>query len=147
MDISEKGVKCRYLMVIKQKNSFLFHVLTCQSHRYNHLNLQCIYRISYGNAIKANPRKKDSPLLKKRYHRWWKNSGAGHNRIYCVVRRSSHWHKKEMVAEITFWYPTNLDCYDLLQIVRHEAAQEMRVCWSLGVGLQEQAPKHLKLHW
>jgi hypothetical protein len=31
--------------------------------------------------------------------------------------------------------------------VRHEAAQEMRVCWSLGVGLQEEAPKHLKLHW
>ncbi len=26
-------------------------------------------------------------------------------------------------------------------------AQEMRVCWSLGVGLQEQAPKHLKLLW
>ena len=25
-------------------------------------------------------------------------------------------------------------------------AQEMRV-WLLGVGLQEQAPKHLKLHW
>jgi len=31
--------------------------------------------------------------------------------------------------------------------VRHEAAQKMRVCWSLGVGLQEQAPKHLKLLW
>ncbi len=33
-----------------------------------------------------------------------------------------------------------------LQEVRHEAAQEMRV-WPLGVGLQEQVPKHLKLHW
>ena len=37
-----------------------------------------------------------------------------------------------------------LDIWTLLQIVRHEAAQEMRVCWSLGVGLQEQAPKHPK---
>ena len=35
---------------------------------------------------------------------------------------------------------------DNLQVVRHEAAQEMRV-WPLGVGLQEQASKHLKLHW
>jgi hypothetical protein len=35
----------------------------------------------------------------------------------------------------------------ILHIVRHEAAQEMRLCWSLGVGLQDQAPKHLKLHW
>jgi hypothetical protein len=35
---------------------------------------------------------------------------------------------------------------DKLQVVRHEAAQEMRV-WPLGVGLQEQASKHLKLHW
>ncbi len=35
----------------------------------------------------------------------------------------------------------------MLEIVRHEAAQEMRVCWSLGVGLQEQASKHLKLLW
>ncbi len=26
-------------------------------------------------------------------------------------------------------------------------AQEMRVCWSLGVGLQEQASNHLKLLW
>ena len=33
-----------------------------------------------------------------------------------------------------------------LQVVRHEAAQEMRV-WPLGVGLQEQASKHLKLLW
>ena len=31
------------------------------------------------------------------------------------------------------------------QGVRHEAAQGMRV-WPLGAGLQEQAPKHLKLH-
>ena len=29
--------------------------------------------------------------------------------------------------------------------MRHEAAQGIRV-WPLGVGLQEQAPKHLKLH-
>jgi len=29
--------------------------------------------------------------------------------------------------------------------VCHEAAQGIRV-WPLGVGLQEQAPKHLKLH-
>jgi hypothetical protein len=35
----------------------------------------------------------------------------------------------------------------MLEIVRHEAAQEMRVCWSLGIGLQEQASKHLKLLW
>ncbi len=35
---------------------------------------------------------------------------------------------------------------DNLQVVRHEAAQEMRV-WPLGVGLQEQASKHLKLQW
>jgi hypothetical protein len=35
----------------------------------------------------------------------------------------------------------------MLEIVRHEAAQEMRVCWPLGVGLQEQASKHLKLLW
>jgi hypothetical protein len=35
---------------------------------------------------------------------------------------------------------------DMLEIVRHEAAQKMRV-WSLGVGLQEQASKHLKLLW
>ena len=28
--------------------------------------------------------------------------------------------------------------------MRHEAAQEMRG-WPLGAGLQEQAPKHLKL--
>ena len=34
----------------------------------------------------------------------------------------------------------------MLEIVRHEAAQKMRV-WPLGVGLQEQAPKHLKLLW
>ena len=33
-----------------------------------------------------------------------------------------------------------------LEIVRHEAAQKMRV-WPLGVGLQEQASKHLKLLW
>ena len=32
----------------------------------------------------------------------------------------------------------------MLEIVRHEAAQKMRV-WPLGVGLQEQASKHLKL--
>ena len=30
--------------------------------------------------------------------------------------------------------------------MRHEAAQEMRD-WPLGAGLQEQAPKHLKLLW
>ena len=30
--------------------------------------------------------------------------------------------------------------------MRHEAAQKMRV-WPLGVGLQEQASKHLKLLW
>ena len=35
---------------------------------------------------------------------------------------------------------------DKLEIVRHEAAQKMRV-WPLGVGLQEQASKHLKLLW
>ena len=34
----------------------------------------------------------------------------------------------------------------MLEIVRHEAAQKMRV-WPLGVGLQEQASKHLKLLW
>jgi hypothetical protein len=34
----------------------------------------------------------------------------------------------------------------MLEIVRHEAAQKMRV-WPLGVGLQEQASKHLKLRW
>ena len=33
-----------------------------------------------------------------------------------------------------------------MEIVRHEAAQKMRV-WPLGVGLQEQASKHLKLMW
>jgi len=33
-----------------------------------------------------------------------------------------------------------------LEIVRHEAARKMRV-WPLGVGLQEQASKHLKLLW
>ncbi len=44
---------------------------------------------------------------------------------------------------------------DTLNILRHErafykvcvTAQKMRVCWSLGVGLQEQASKHLKLLW
>ena len=35
---------------------------------------------------------------------------------------------------------------NMLEIVRHEAAQKMRV-WPLGVGLQEQASKHLKLLW
>ncbi len=34
----------------------------------------------------------------------------------------------------------------MLEIVRHEAARKMRV-WPLGVGLQEQASKHLKLLW
>ena len=34
----------------------------------------------------------------------------------------------------------------MLEIVRHEAAQKMRI-WPLGVGLQEQASKHLKLLW
>ena len=33
-----------------------------------------------------------------------------------------------------------------MEIVRHEAAQKMRV-WPLGVGLQEQASKHPKLLW
>jgi hypothetical protein len=36
--------------------------------------------------------------------------------------------------------------FDKLEIVRHEAARKMRV-WPLGVGLQEQASKHLKLLW
>jgi len=36
-----------------------------------------------------------------------------------------------------------LDIRTLLQIVCQEVAQEMRV-WSLGAGLQEQAPKHPK---
>ena len=35
---------------------------------------------------------------------------------------------------------------NMLEIVRHEAAQKMRV-WPLGAGLQEQASKHLKLLW
>ena len=34
----------------------------------------------------------------------------------------------------------------MLEIVRHEVAQKMRD-WPLGVGLQEQAPKHFKLLW
>ena len=33
-----------------------------------------------------------------------------------------------------------------MEIVRHEAAQKMRV-WPLGAGLQEQASNHLKLLW
>ena len=37
-----------------------------------------------------------------------------------------------------------VDIRTLLQVVCQEVAQEMRV-WSLGAGLQEQAPKHPKL--
>ena len=49
-----------------------------------------------------------------------------------------------MLKYHNFWRPVNFA--DMLEIVRHEAAQKMRV-WPLGVGLQEQAPKHLKLLW
>ena len=42
--------------------------------------------------------------------------------------------------------PIGIFCAYFLEIVRHEAAQKMRV-WFLGVGLQEQATKHLELLW
>jgi hypothetical protein len=56
-----------------------------------------------------------------------------------------------IAANIFWWYgitvsqkKQSLDIRRLLQIVCQEVAQEMRV-WSLGAGLQEQAPKHPKL--
>jgi hypothetical protein len=39
-------------------------VLSCQNHRFKHLNFEYIYPICYKNAKKANPRKRICPYLK-----------------------------------------------------------------------------------
>ena len=51
--------------------------ISCQNHRFKHLNFSYIYPISYKNAKKANPAKWICPI-QKRYHNQLKrcqNSG------------------------------------------------------------------------
>jgi hypothetical protein len=43
------------------KEECAYFRISCHSHRFNHLNFKYMYRISYGNAIKANPLKWSCP--------------------------------------------------------------------------------------